>query len=152
MRYGLGTTILMLSILGGGGAAMAQVETPPNCHWVSMPETSATLELWCRGDDGRARATGRTLQQSKRPTSDGCAAGLLYDGARCVPEAQVLAAAPQAPYVMPDRPVIPAPSTTTRRPRVLLYQDGRYGRGGRQRGMACIDDRDVTVCKPLPRY
>ncbi len=150
MRYGLGLAILTLGVLGGGGMAAAQVETPPNCHWVATPEAPATLELWCRGDDGRARPTGRTLQQSTRPAAGGeCAAGKIYDGARCRPEAEVLAAAPHAPYVAPDRPVVPGPTAKGRSPRVLMFHDGR---GGHDRGMACVDDRDVTVCQPIPRY
>lgn len=147
MRYALGLAALTLVVSIGGGAS-AQVDTPPNCHWVAMPEAPATLELWCRGDDGRARATGRTLQQSSRPTPVGeCPAGKLYDGARCRSEAAVIAAAPKAPYAAPERPA--APTAKTNPPRVLLFRDSR---GRRDRGMACVDDRDVTICKPLPRY
>jgi len=147
MRYALGLAVLTLMAFGAGGAT-GQVDTPPNCHWVAMPEAPATLELWCRGDDGRARATGRTLQQSSRPTPSGeCPAGKLYDGARCRPEAAVLAAAPKAPYAAPERPAVPAAKSNP--PRVLLFRDSR---GRRDRGMACVDDRDVTICKPIPRY
>lgn len=148
MRRALGLAALAFGLLSGGAAA-AQVETPPNCHWVATAQASATLELWCRGDDGRARPTGRLLQQSTRPTPAGeCPKGKMYDGSRCRPEAAVLAAAPRAPYVAPDRPAA-APAAKSNTPRVLLFRDGR---GGRDRGMACVDDREVTICKPIPRY
>lgn len=129
------------------GDAAGQVATPPNCHWVALPEAPSTIELWCRGEDGRARATGRTLQQGPAPASDGCPAGQLYDGQRCISEAAALAAAPQGPYIGPERPPS-AGQKAQSAPRVLLFQD-RDGR--HNQGMACIDQRDVTICRPIPR-
>jgi hypothetical protein len=145
MRIRLGALIVALT--AWGGAAGAETVTPSNCHWVALPETPTTIEMWCRGPDGRARATGRTMQQDPASTSDGCPAGKLYDGRRCVSEAEALAAAPQAPYAAPIRPSTPTPQAAPA-PRVLMFQD-RDGRN--RRGMACVAQHDVTICQPIRR-
>ncbi|MFN3513108.1 MAG: hypothetical protein ACK41C_08695 [Phenylobacterium sp.] len=142
MRHlGLGLAFAVLL----GGPAAAQVDTPPNCHWVGASPDARTLELWCRGDDGRARPTGRMLHQSGTAPPD-CPRGQVYDGARCIAEAAALAALPQAPYVAPP-PAVAGPYPKGPAPRVLLFRD-RRGQG--DRGMACVDDRGVTVCRPIP--
>jgi hypothetical protein len=129
------------------GGASAQVITPPNCHWVATPQEASVVELWCRSEDGRARPTGKTLRQPAGDAWDGCPPGKLYDGARCVSEAMALAAASRtydfAPQGYAAGPPPPA------QPRLLLFQDRR---GGRSRGLACIDQDNVTVCRPIPRH
>lgn len=146
MRLQFGT-LAFVAAVGLGSSASAQVDTPPNCHWVALPDAPATIEMWCRADDGRARPTGRKMQQGPASASDGCPKGKIYDGQRCVTEAAALAAAPQG-YIGPERPPTPQPAAKPA-PRVLMFQD-RNGRN--RRGMACIDRQDVTVCQPIPRY
>lgn len=146
MRLQFGT-LAFVAAIGLGGSVSAQVDTPPNCHWVALPDAPATIEMWCRTDDGRARPTGRKMQQGPASASDGCPKGKIYDGQRCVTEAAALAAAPQG-YIGPERPPTPQPAAKSA-PRVLMFQD-RNGRN--RRGMACIDRQDVTVCQPIPRY
>lgn len=129
--------------------ASAQVDTPPNCHWVALPDAPSTIEMWCRADDGRARPTGRKMQQGPAAASDGCPTGKIYNGARCVTEAAALAAAPQG-YIGPERQTPPTPQPAAKTtPRVLMFQDRN---GKNRRGMACVDRQDVTVCQPIPRY
>lgn len=148
MRLELGLFVILVAAALATSAS-AQVDTPPNCHWVALPNAPTTIEMWCRADDGRARPTGRKMQQGPAAASDGCPAGKLYDGRRCVTEAEALAAAPQG-YIGPDRPAPATPQAAAKTaPRVLMFQD----RGGKnRRGMACIDRQDVTVCQPIPRY
>lgn len=131
-------------------AAVAQVETQPNCHWVSMAERGPDMELWCRGDDGRARPTGRMLQQQTyRPApSTECPRGQMYDGVRCRKEREVISAAPQALFLYQGVTPPPPPKAGGRRPRVWVYQDAN---GEHRRGLACIDERDATICQPIPR-
>lgn len=148
LKLGLLATLATLGTAVMTSGAAAQVSTPSNCHWVALPDSPTTIEMWCRADDGRARPTGRTLEQGAAPTTDDCPAGKLYDGERCVSEAAALAAAPQEPYIGPERSSSPGPKTDAR-PRVLLFQD-RDGR--RIQGMACINQRDVIICRPIPRY
>ena len=139
------TFAAMAWVLTAGGA-VAQVDTPANCHWVSTPQDATTLQMWCRAEDGQARPVeGRFLRQATGNSSSGCTRNRIYDGARCVTEAQALAAAPVGPYYAPERSGV-APAAAPAKPRVLLFQDGKRGRS---RGMACIDERDVTVCKPI---
>ncbi len=151
MRFGILVLAGLASALTVGSApsvAAAQpVVTPPNCHWVALPESPSTIEMWCRGEDGRARASGRTMQQGPAAAGNDCPAGKIYDGARCVSEAAALAAAPRT-YIGPDRPATPLPVAKSA-PRVLLFQDRN---GQHRQGMACIDRSDVTVCQPIPRY
>lgn len=150
MRLQLGLLAAMLVAgvaMAASGAGAQTTTTPSNCHWVALPDAPSTIEMWCRADDGRARPTGRKMQQGPAAASDGCPAGKLYNGTRCVTEAQALAAAPQG-YIGPERPPTPPPAAKTA-PRVLMFQD-RNGRN--RRGMACIDRQDVTVCQPIPRY
>lgn len=150
MRLELGllaAVVLTGAAMAATGASAQTTTTPPNCHWVALPEAPDTIQLWCRGEDGRARATNRTMRQGPADASDGCPAGKIYDGRRCITEAAALAAAPQG-YIGPERPATPQPAAGTA-PRVLMFQD-RNGRN--RRGMACIDRQDVTVCQPIPRY
>jgi len=145
MRIQLAVLVVAAAFMGTG--AMAQTTTPPDCHWVAVPESPSSIEMWCRGPDGRARPTGKTMLQGSSAVSDGCPSGQVYDGRRCVSEAAALAAAPLG-YIGPERPATPQPKARTT-PRVLLFQD----RDGRNRqGMACVDQRDVTVCQPIPRH
>jgi hypothetical protein len=145
MRYVLG--VLATLMLGSAAIdANAQAPTPPNCHWSPKGGDPSVIEMWCRGDDGQARATGRTMRQVAS-SADGCPAGQLYDGERCVSEAKLMSRLPTTTYVAPA-PATPQP-TAKQRPRVLMFQDA----GGRHRqGMACADTGGVTVCQPVPRY
>jgi hypothetical protein len=151
MRLAIGIAVWAVGAAGVlAPHAWAQVDTPPNCHWVSLPKDPQTIEMWCREADGRAHPTGRMMRQAPADVWDGCAYGKVYDGARCVSEAQALAktnrlwasAPPSAPAKRPEPP-------KASKPRVLMFQD-REGRRGR--GMACADQSNVTVCKPIPHY
>ncbi|HEY3696604.1 hypothetical protein [Phenylobacterium sp.] len=146
MRRAVG--LIVWAAMAGGAAA--QVDTPPDCHWVAVPARPSTIEMWCRGEDGRATPTGRLMRQASPNTWDGCPRGKLYDGARCVTEARALAAAGEAWASAP--PPVPGPAAAAapaNRPRVLMFQDRRGRRG---RGMACIDQDNATICKPIPRH
>lgn len=145
MRYVLGM-LAGVMLAGMAGGAGAQVTTPPNCHWAPKANDAATIEMWCRGDDGQARATGRTMQQVDS-SADGCPAGKLYDGERCVSEAQMMSSLPESKLVEPKY-ATPQPRPKTQ-PRVLMYQDGS---GRYRQGVACTDTGGVTVCQPVPRY
>ena len=136
MRWATGLAALAAGV-ATAGAACAQVTTPPNCHWVTVPAQPDNIEMWCRGDDGRARPTGRMMRQAPPDTWDGCPAGKIYDGLHCVTEARALAAAAEvwamAPPPAPSASAAPSPSS---KPRILMFQDRKGKRG---RGMACID-------------
>lgn len=142
---------LKIVLLAGLAAAVAsgagaQVSTPSNCHWAPKAQDASTIEMWCRGDDGQARATGRTMQQVSS-SADGCPAGQLYDGERCVSEAKLMSSLPQTKLVEPK---YATPQTRPKvQPRVLMFQDssGRY-----RQGMACVNTGTVTVCQPAPHY
>jgi len=127
--------------------ASAAVVTPPGCHWVPTAERADVVGLWCRAPDGRARPTGQTLAQPPGDAWDGCPGGLMYDGMRCVTEARAIEAAERAPAPPRSSMVGPPPRT---QPRMLLWRDGKRGRV--TRGLACTDDREVTVCTPIRRY
>jgi hypothetical protein len=131
------------------GAAGAQVTTPANCHWVTVPAQPDSIEMWCRGDDGRARPTGQMMKQAPPDTSDGCPSGQLYDGISCVSEAEAQAAAAEVwASTQWSAPAVAADPPPANRPRVMMFQDRKGKRG---RGMACIDADDrTTVCKPIP--
>ena len=100
------------------------------------------MALWCRGPDGRARPTGQTLVQGP-PSGDGCPGGLMYDGMACVSEDQAMA----APRWTSRRSEI-APTPARAKPRVMVLADRR---GRATYGLACVDQRDVTICKPIAR-
>lgn len=146
MRLAIGTLIWAL----GAAGASAQVDTPQNCHWVATPADPSMIEMWCRDPDGRAHPTGRTMRQAPADAWSGCARGRIYDGTRCVSEARALekanrvweAAPPPAPAASPNPPA-------ATQPRVLMFQDRK---GRRSRGMACTDQSQVTICKPIPHY
>jgi hypothetical protein len=146
MRLAIGTLIWAL----GAAGAWAQVDTPQNCHWVAVTNNPSVIEMWCRDPDGQAHPTGKTMRQAPPDTWSGCPRGRIYDGARCVSEARALQ---QANRLWDDLPP-PAPSVSPgppprSQPRVLLFQD-RKGRRGR--GMACVDQAQATICKPIPHY
>jgi hypothetical protein len=146
MRRAMG--LILWAAMAGGAAA--QVDTPPNCHWVTVPAQPSTIEMWCRGDDGRARPTGRLMRQAPPDTWDGWARGRVYDGAHCVTEARARAAANEVWASAPPPGQSPAAALApANKPRVLIFQD-RQGKRGR--GMACIDQDNATVCKPIPRH
>src|SRR5688500_13313398 len=109
LQFGLLAALATLGTTAAPWAADAQVTTPPNCHWVALPDDATTIEMGCRADDGRARPTGRKMQQGPASAPDGCPTGKRYDGKRCVTEAQALAAAPQG-YIGPERPPTPQPA------------------------------------------
>lgn len=132
--------------LAAASGSNAQEPTPPNCHWAPRANDASTIEMWCRGDDGQARATGRTMQQVQS-SADGCPTGQLYDCERCVSEARLMSSLPQTKLVQP-KVATPQPAAK-RQPRVLMFQDGS---GRYRQGMACTDTGSVTVCQPVPHY
>jgi hypothetical protein len=146
MRRAIG--LLAWAVTAGGAAA--QVDTPPNCHWVAVPAQPSTIEMWCRGEDGRATPTGRLMRQAPPDTWDGCPRGRIYDGAHCVTEAQALAAANEVwASTPPPAPSAAGGSPPANKPQVLMFQNRKGKRG---RGMACIDQDNATICKPIPHH
>ena len=126
--------------------AFAEVVTPPNCHWAPTAADPGVVALWCRGDDGRARPTGQTLAQPPGGTWDGCPRGRMYDGVRCVTEARAVAAAGVG-YAPP--PVMWSEPPVRMAPEVYVYRDSK----GRNRdGLACTEQSNVRICKPIPHY
>lgn len=135
--------LILISAMGmAAGSAGAQVVTPQGCHWVAAAERTDTVALWCRGPDGRARPTGQTLVQGPA-SGDGCPGGLMYDGAACVTEDQAMAT-PR--WASRRSEIAAAPVRAT--PRVMVLADRR---GRATRGLACVDQRDVTICRPIAR-
>lgn len=143
MRLVLISALLTL----GAGAARAEVVTPAGCHWIPTAERADVVALWCRGPDGRAQPTGQTLQQPPNSWGDGCPGALIYDGVACVSEDQAMAAAALSRGA-PQSSAAYAPARAAP-PRVMLFADRR---GRTTRGLACIDEREVTICKPIPRH
>jgi hypothetical protein len=87
---------------------------------------------------------GPVLAQPAPPPgkgADGCPKGQLYDGTQCRPESEVLAGLKP----IPDPPK-PAPRVKTK-PRVYVFPQAGEGR---DRAVACVDEAEVTVCKPVP--
>jgi len=147
MRLAIGMLIWAVGTTG----AWAQVDTPQNCHWVAVPAEPSVIEMWCRDPEGLAHPTGRTMRQAPADTWSGCPRGKLYDGVRCVSEARALQSAnrlwDEAPPPSPGAGAVGPPAAS--QPRILMFQD-RKGRRGR--GMACIDEQQATICKPIPHH
>jgi hypothetical protein len=91
------------------------------------------------------------MRQTTTDAWDGCPKGQLYDGARCVSETRAFEAAGRTWRAAPPPATAPAPAapSKTTEPRILMFQDRK---SRRSRGMACVDEANVTVCRPLPRY
>lgn len=149
MRIALGIVFGALSLWAVSAVgASAQVDTPPNCHWVALPDDPTAMELWCRDQEGRARPMRRMMRQGPADAWDGCPRGLIYDGAQCVSEweamdASARSAAPLAPLpARPERPKAKQPDIYMRQNR-----DGSYSRGE-----ACTETSEVYACKTIPHH
>ena len=102
---------LAMALAATAGAAFAApsagradeiVATPDGCHWAARAD--GLEEMWCKDLIGDQHRTDRTLTPINRPAYDsGCRAGLMYDGAACVSEAQALREADTAPTWAPTR-------------------------------------------------
>ncbi len=63
--------------------------TPQGCQWYERADRQT--ELFCQDDLGRYRPTGE-VRAVTPSVADGCGAGQVYDGVRCVSEATALEA------------------------------------------------------------